>query len=103
MERDHIVPLSKQAVVILADQLEITGRRPYVFESLRRGRSLSENTMNVALRTLGYPSYIMTPHGFRSTASTLLHELGFDPMVIELQLAHAVPGVAGDYNRSARL
>jgi len=104
MGRDHIVPLSDQALSVLQALEPITGHRPYVFEANRPGRPLSENTFNAALRTLGYSGEQMTAHGFRSMASTLLHELGWPPEVIELQLAHAQRSqVAAAYNRSARL
>lgn len=104
MKREHIVPLSRQAVAILRELHPVTSHRPFVFESVRPGRPLSENTMNTALRTMGYSGDMMTPHGFRASASTLLHELGWAPEVIELQLAHAQRSqVAAAYNRSARL
>ena len=104
MKREHIVPLSAQAVTVLRDLHPITGHRPYVFEGARRGRPISDNTMNVALRTMGYTNDQMTAHGFRAMASTLLHEMGWPPEVIELQLAHAQRSqVAAAYNRSARL
>ena len=104
MKRDHMVPLAPQAVAILTDLHALTSHRPYVFESTRRGRPLSENTLNMALRTIGYTGEEMTAHGFRAMASTLLHELGWPPEVIELQLAHAQRSqVAAAYNRSARL
>lgn len=104
MGREHLVPLSRQAVAILKAHEPVTGHRPYVFESLRPGRPLSENTINAALRTLGYSGDEMTSHGFRAMASTLLHEQGWPPEVIELQLAHAQRNqVAAAYNRSARL
>ncbi len=104
MKRDHLVPLAAQAVAVLTELQTLTGHRPYVFEATRRGRPLSENTINVALRTLGYTGDQMTAHGFRAMASTLLHELGWPPEVIELQLAHAQRSqVAAAYNRSARL
>lgn len=104
MKREHIVPLSRQAVAILRELHPITGNRPFVFESVRPGRPLSENTLNAALRTLGYAGDTMTAHGFRASASTLLHELGWPAEVIELQLAHAQRSqVAAAYNRSARL
>jgi len=104
MGREHIVPLSKQAVAVLKKLHSITGHKEYVFESLRPKRPLSENTINAALRTLGYSGDQMTAHGFRAMASTLLHEQGWPPEVIELQLAHAQRNqVAAAYNRSARL
>lgn len=104
MDRPHIVPLSTQAVEVLRWLQPITGHRPYVFEATRPGRPLSENTINGALRGLGYSGDIMTAHGFRAMASTLLHEMGWPPEVIELQLAHSQRSqVAAAYNRSARL
>lgn len=102
MKREHVVPLATQTIEAL-EPLKALSRR-YVFEGVRPGRPLSENTINAALRTLGYSGEEMTAHGFRSVASTLLHELGWPPEVIELQLAHAQRSqVAAAYNRSARL
>jgi integrase len=100
--KPHLVPLSRQAVAVLKGLSELTGKaaEDLVFPSLRRGRPLSENTLGVALKTLGYDGNTHVAHGFRSSASTLLHELGFFPEVIETQLAHARPGVGGIYNRS---
>lgn len=104
MRREHLVPLSQQAVQILRDLHPLTGRRPYVFESVRPGRPLSENAFVAALRTLGWGSESVCAHGFRTTASTLLHEMGWPPEIIELQLAHAQQSqVAAAYNRSQRL
>jgi integrase len=101
---DHIAPLSKQAVGILKELKAITGHQSLVFESVRRGRPLSENTINVALKSMGYDGSMMVGHGFRATASTLLHELGWQPEIIELQLAHKQRNqVAAAYNRSARI
>jgi len=101
---DHKVPLPSQAIEILTALHRITGRRPFVFESIKPGRPLSENTINTALRTMGYDGETMVGHGFRATASTLLHEMGWPPEVIELQLAHRQRNqVAAAYNRSARL
>ena len=100
--KPHLVPLSPPAVSLLKGLYELTGKAPenFVFPSLRRGRPLSENTLGVALKTLGYDGNTHVAHGFRSSASTLLHELGFSPEVIETQLAHVRPGVGGIYNRS---
>lgn len=101
---DHIVPLAHQAVSILRELQAITGNQPLVFESVRRGRPLSENAINVALKSMGYGGDTIVGHGFRATASTLLHEQGWPPEVIELQLAHKQRNqVAVAYNRSARL
>jgi integrase len=103
---DHLVPLSLQAVVLLKNLRPITDRGPdsYVFPSLRPGRPLSENTLAMALRSLDVDTKSEhCPHGFRASASSMLHELGWDSDVIEAQLAHARRGVGGIYNRSHRL
>jgi integrase len=101
----HLVPLSTQSVVILTDLRALTGGDRYVFPSLRtNSRPISNNTVNAALRRLGYGKDEMTGHGFRSMASTLLNELGFAPDVIELQLAHKERNqVRAAYNRAQRL
>ena len=89
MKEQHIVPLASQAVSILREIQAVTGEGRYVFPGERtRKRPMSENTINGALRRLGYTKEEMTGHGFRSMASTLLHELGFPHAVIEAQLAH---------------
>ncbi len=100
LRAEHVVPLASQAVDLLRSLRELTGAGELVFPSLRPRRPLSENTFNLALRNLGYDGATHVSHGFRSSASTLLHELGFPPEVIETQLAHSRPGVAGIYNRS---
>lgn len=101
---DHLIPLPSQAVAILGPLKRLTGHRPYVFESTRPGRPLSENTVNTALRSMDFGQGEICGHGFRATASTLLHEMGWPPEVIELQLAHRQRNqVAAAYNRSARL
>jgi integrase len=106
MKHDHIVPLSTQAVTILRELHPLTGRRPLVFPSLRsRDRPMSENTINAALRRLGYDKDTQTGHGFRASARTLLDEvLGMRVDLIEHQLAHAVKDPLGRaYNRTAHL
>jgi len=71
MRELHIVPLSRQAVDILNELRPLTGRGRYVFPSVRTGdRPISENTINAALRRLGYSNDEMTGHGFRAMAST---------------------------------
>lgn len=88
MGEQHIVPLSKQSLVILRNLHSVTGHGRYLFPSVRTGsRPMSENTVNAALRRLGYTREEMTGHGFRSTASTLLNELGWPPDAIERQLS----------------
>ena len=90
MGEQHIVPLSTQAVAILTELRPLTGAGRYVFPGARSAsRPMSENTVNAALRRLGYASDQMTGHGFRSMASTLLNEQGWNRDAIERQLAHA--------------
>ena len=97
----HVVPLSKQAITILEDLRSISNNGRYLFPSLRSPqRPMSDNTMNAAMRRLGFSKDQMTTHGFRKSASTLLHEMGYSPDEIETQLAHKRPGVAGIYNKS---
>lgn len=96
----HIVPLSKQALEILSELKEHTGHVRYLFPSVRTpDRPISDNTINAALRRLGYEKTEMTGHGFRSMASTILHEQGWPHDAIERQLAHAERNkVAAAYN-----
>jgi len=105
MGDSHIVPLSSQAVEILKELERFTGTGKYVFPSLlSRDRPMSENTINAALRRMGYSGDDQTGHGFRSMASTLLNEQGFPPDVIELQLAHVERNkVRAAYNKAQRL
>ncbi len=105
MREQHIVPLARQAVELLRELRSISGRSDYVFPSLRSAsRPMSENTVNAALRRLGYSKDEMTGHGFRSLASTLLNEQGWHPDLIELQLAHAERNkIRAAYNRAQRL
>jgi integrase len=105
MKRPHIVPLSKQAIQILRELEPLTGSGLYVFPSIRTpARPMSENTINVALRRLGYDNTQMTGHGFRTMASTRLHEMGFHTDHIEMQLAHADKNsIRGTYNKALYL
>jgi len=104
-KRDHLVPLSKPAVALLLELQALTGRGRFVFPSIRTpSRPMSENTMNAALRRLGYEKEEMVAHGFRSMASTLLHELGYPSQFIEAQLAHAEKNqVKAAYNKAKYL
>ena len=88
--RIHLVPLSRQAITILKELQPLTGHGQYLFPGRRSPRRpMSENTINAALRNLGYDKNQMTGHGFRSMASTLLNEQGcWHPDAIERQLAH---------------
>jgi integrase len=90
MRRPHRVPLSIQALDVLSELRGITGSGQYVFPSFyTMRRPMSENTLNQALRRLGYTGEEMTSHGFRAMASTLLNETGkWHPDAIERQLAH---------------
>jgi integrase len=106
MKADHIVPLSTQAVTILRELHAVTGRGNYVFPSERGGsRPMSENTVNGALRRMGFTKDEASAHGFRATARTMLDEaLSVRPDLIEHQLAHAVRDANGRaYNRTAHL
>jgi len=90
MDVQHIVPLSRQALSILRELKNITGHGRYLFPALGKPQqTMSENTINDALRTLGYAHNDMTGHGFRSMACTLLNEQGcWSADAIERQLAH---------------
>ena len=89
MKRVHIVPLSRQAIELLTFCQQLTGKGRYIFPSARMdGRPMSDNTIRVALRSMGYTNDDMTAHGFRAMASTRLNEMGWTPDVIERQLAH---------------
>lgn len=105
MEDHHVVPLSRQAIAVLNELRLYTGGRRLLFPSMRsRQRPISENTLNAALRRMGYGTEDMTSHGFRTVASTLLNELGWHPDLIELQLAHKPRDkVRAAYNRAERL
>jgi integrase len=96
---NHVVPLAAQAVRLLRE-LERHRSDDWAFPSLRKGRPLSDNTFNVALRTLGFSNDVHVAHGFRSSAASLLHGLGYDSELVETQLAHARPGVRGVYFRA---
>jgi integrase len=104
MREPHTVPLSRQAVVILHEMRSLSGSGRYVFPSVRtKARPISDNTVNAALRRMGYSKEQMTAHGFRTSASSLLNESGkWNPDAIERALAHMVPGVIRRiYNQSA--
>jgi len=96
----HIVPLASQAIEILRNLHRLTGRGPLVFPGVRDSRRpMSENTVNAALRRLGYTTEQMTGHGFRHMASTSLNELGWNPDAIERQLSHKDSNaIRGTYN-----
>ena len=90
MRREHRIPLPIQAVAILIDLKKITGEGEFVFPSVHSLRQpMSDNTLNAALRRMGYAKDEATAHGFRATASTLLNESRlWDADVIERELGH---------------
>ncbi len=103
-KREHAVPLSRQALALFAAARDLTGSGRFVFPSIRTAaRPMSENTINGALRRLGFTGDDMTAHGFRAMASTLLNESGkWQPDAIERALAHKDRDqVRAAYNRGA--
>jgi integrase len=84
----HVVPLSPRAVAILRELQPLTGKKDHLFVGRDGVKPISENTVNKALRSLGYSGDQFTSHGFRSMASTLLNEQGWHKDAIERQLAH---------------
>ena len=103
MKTEHIVPLAKQSIEKLEELKEISGGSRFVFPGRNRDKPISNNTMLFALYRLGYKGK-MTGHGFRAVASTILNETGFNPDVIERQLAHCERNeVRGAYNRAEYL
>ena len=99
--RPHIVPLPRQAVAILRQLQEITGRYALVFAGANPDRPMSENTVNKALRVMGYERR-QTGHGFRHLLSTELNGRGYNKDWIERQLAHGDSDeIRGTYNHAA--
>lgn len=85
----HIIPLSRQAIALLKELHTLTGGRDLMFPNMRKPtKPMSATTVNRALEYMGYAG-IFSGHGFRSTASTMLHEMGWSEAAIEKQLAHA--------------
>lgn len=105
MRRPHDVPLSKQALAVIREMWDLTVGTGLLLPSIRSSvKPLSENAMNSALRRMGYDKSEVTAHGFRSSASTLLNERGFNPDVIEAALAHQdEDDVRRAYNRTTYL
>lgn len=101
--KPHLVPLPPQAIECLKRMHALSGHGRYVFPSLLTGeRPMSDNTVNTALRRMGYSNTEMTAHGFRAMARTILGEhLEADPEVVEAQLAHGKSGPLGSaYDRT---
>ncbi len=105
MRRQHLVPLSTQAVAVLRELHKVTGPEGFLFPSIRtKAKCMSENTVNAALRTMGFAQDEMTGHGFRHMASTLLHERGYRSEWIERQMAHAdANAIRARYNYAEHL
>jgi len=105
MRVPHTVPLSRQSLEILQRLHPATKHERYVFPGRSRSRPISNNSVNAALRYLGFDKETVTGHGFRATARTILDEvLGFRVDLIEHQLAHAVKDPNGRaYNRTSFL
>jgi integrase len=107
MRRDHIVPLSTQSLAVLERMMEISGNGQYVFPSVRTpdgSRPMSDIAVLAAIRRMGYEKDEMTAHGFRSMASTILHDHNWPGEVIEVQLAHQEQNkVKAAYNRAQYL
>lgn len=102
----HLVPLAPQSVALLRELQALTGAGRYCFPALHTAlRPMSENTVNMALRRLGFDRETATAHGFRAMGRTMAAErLGIAPALIEAQLAHAVPGPLGRaYDRTTYL
>jgi integrase len=105
-DRPFVVSLAPQAIALLRDLEPLTRHSPFLFPSKQtKGRCMSNNTMNTALRRMGYSKEQMTGHGVRAMARTLCAEaLGFPPEVIEEQLAHAKAGPLRDsYDRTTHM
>lgn len=102
--RPHTVPLTPQMLAVLKEMLTISGKREHIFPGERNPRQhINPSTANMVLKRMGYGGR-MVAHGFRSLASTILNEEGFDPDVIESALAHAIGNnVRATYNRAEYL
>jgi integrase len=104
-KREHLVPLSRQSLAILKGLHEITGDQPLLFPAVgAKKRPISDGTLGMALRAIGYTSEQMVPHGFRTTFSTRMNEMGYPESDIELQLSHRDENeVRRAYNRAVRI
>lgn len=99
----HIVPLSRQSISILKELRPLTGQGRYLFPSARDAkRHMSDGAINAALARIGFKGELVG-HGFRHMASTMLREAGWPADVVERQLAHKEPGIAGIYNKAEHM
>lgn len=104
MKREHIVPLSHQAISIIEQQRQFMIGSQFVFPSwLNQHGHITTQSLLQGMRRQGVSKEAFTSHGWRHSASTTLHELGFTPQAIEAQLAHIVGGVSGVYNKALHL
>jgi integrase len=104
--KEHIVPLSHQAIALLRELEPLTGNGEYVFPGRDPKKPMSDAALNAGLRRLGYDTRKeLTMHGWRASARSIMHELlGFPAEVVERQLGHRVPGALGDtYDRATFL
>ena len=103
--RPHLVPLADQVIKQLTRLKTFTGYSQYLFPSIKNSDNpISKNVLTNSLRSLGYTADVMTAHGFRSSASTILHEQGWNHDIIETQLAHLIgTSTSRAYNRSIYL
>ncbi|RMH52475.1 MAG: DUF4102 domain-containing protein [Zetaproteobacteria bacterium] len=101
----HLVPLSRQAMDILMELRPLTGHGRLVFPGIRTdARPISDNTLNAAMRRMGIAKDEHTAHGWRATVRTILSEQGWNPIVLERQLAHAEKSeVVAAYHRAEYL
>lgn len=106
MDKPHIVPLSKQAIEILRELKQLAGDKTFVFPGMNKqskNKTINCNSLLNALGEIGYKG-IMTGHGFRGLASTILHEHGFEDAHVELQLSHSKKNkVAASYDHAKYL
>ena len=102
LRREHLVPLSIQVKALFKQLKVLNHDKKYIFSSYSKGRPISDNTLTIALKRMGYKGK-QTVHGFRHLASTQLNEQGYDADAIELQLAHKIQGVRGVYNKAEKL
>ena len=105
MRLPHVVPLARQCLNLLGELEAFSGPEGFLFPNMRHNdRPMSENTLNAALRALGFGPDEVVSHGFRTTASTMLNERGYRPDLIERQLLHVERNaVRGAYNRAEYL
>lgn len=106
MRRQHVVPMAQQVVRLLRELFEFTGHQEYLFPSpdIGKNKPITDRTLNMALRLIGFTKKEMCVHGFRGSASTFLNEAGLDPEIIELQLAHQDSNsIRRAYNHSQNL